>query len=45
MAVMVKYENVSNEDDNLEKGFSFYYDFPGNLQVYDIKRFCSRRNF
>ena len=37
MAVMVKYENVNNEDDNLEKRFSFYYDFPGNLQVYDIK--------
>ena len=37
MAVMVKYENISNEDDNLEKRFSFYYDFPGNLQVYDIK--------
>ena len=37
MAVMVNYENVSNEDDNLEKRFSFYYDFPGNLQVYDIK--------
>ena len=37
MAVMVKYENVSNEDDNLEKRFSFYYDFPGNLQFYDIK--------
>ena len=37
MAVMVYYENVSNEDDNLEKRFSFYYDFPGNLQVYDIK--------
>ena len=37
MAVMVSYENVSNEDDNLEKRFSFYYDFPGNLQVYDIK--------
>ena len=37
MAVMVKYENVSNEEDNFEKRFSFYYDFPGNLQVYDIK--------
>ena len=37
MAVMVNYENVSNEYDNLEKRFSFYYDFPGNLQVYDIK--------
>ena len=37
MAVMVSYENVSNEDDNIEKRFSFYYDFPGNLQVYDIR--------
>ena len=37
MAVMVNYENVSNEEDNFEKRFSFYYDFPGNLQVYDIK--------
>ena len=35
MAVMVSYENVLDEDDNIEKRFSFYYDFPGNLQVYD----------
>ncbi|MDC0560017.1 LPS assembly lipoprotein LptE [Flavobacteriaceae bacterium] len=37
MAVMVNYENVLNEEDDIEKKFSFYYDFPGNLQVYDIK--------
>ena len=37
MAVMVSYENVLNEEDNIEKRFSFYYDIPGNLQVYDIK--------
>ena len=37
MAVMVSYENVLNEEDNIDKRFSFYYDFPGNLQVYDIK--------
>ena len=37
MAVMVSYENVRNEQDNIEKRFSFYYDFPGNLQVYDIR--------
>ena len=37
MAVMVSYENMLNEEDNIEKRFSFYYDFPGNLQVYDIK--------
>ena len=37
MAVMVSYENVRNEEDNIEKRFSFYYDIPGNLQVYDIR--------
>jgi hypothetical protein len=37
MAVMVSYENVLNQDDNLEKRFSFYFDFPGNLQVFDVK--------
>ena len=37
MAVMVNYENILNEEDNIEQRFSFYYDFPGNLQVYDIK--------
>ena len=37
MAVMVNYENVLNEEDNIKESFSFYYDFPGNLQVYDIK--------
>ena len=37
MAVMVNYENVLNEEDDIEKRFSFYYDFPGNLQVYVIK--------
>ena len=36
MTVMVNYENILNEEDNIEKRFSFYYDFPGNLQVYDI---------
>tara|TARA_A100000164_G_C21809955_1_gene724990 strand:- start:232 stop:756 length:525 start_codon:yes stop_codon:yes gene_type:complete len=37
MAVMVSYENMLNEEDNIEKRFSFYYDFPGNLQVFDVK--------
>ena len=37
MAVMVSYENTLKEEDNLEKRFSFYYDFPGNLRVYDVK--------
>jgi hypothetical protein len=45
MAVMVSYENVLNEEDNIEKRFSFYYDFPGNLQVYDIKDFALEEIF
>jgi len=37
MAVNLIYANTLNEDDNLEKRFSFYFDFPGNLQVFDVK--------
>ena len=37
MAVMINYVNTLNEEDEFAKRFSFYYDFPGNLQVYDIK--------
>ncbi|MEK9756297.1 MAG: LptE family protein [Bacteroidota bacterium] len=37
MTVNLIYENTLNEDDNLEKRFSFYFDFPGNLQVFDVK--------
>jgi len=37
MAVNLIYENTLNENDNLEKRFSFYFDFPGNLQVFDVK--------
>lgn len=37
MRVTLVYENKLNEEDNFTKPFSFYYDFPGNLQLYDIK--------
>ena len=37
MRVTLNYENKLNEEDNFSKPFSFYYDFPGNLQLYDIK--------
>ena len=37
MTVKVNYENTLDDEDNLDKRFSFYYDFPGNLQVFDIK--------
>jgi len=37
MKVTVSYENKLNEEDNFTNAFYFYYDFPGNLQLYDIK--------
>ena len=37
MKITLNYENRLNEEDNFSKPFSFYYDFPGNLQLYDIK--------
>ena len=37
MRVTLNYENKLNEEDNFTKPFNFYYDFPGNLQLYDIK--------
>ena len=37
MRITLNYENKLNEEDNFTKPFSFYYDFPGNLQLYDIK--------
>ncbi len=37
ISVNVRYINTKNEDDNFERQFSFFYDFPGELQVYDVK--------
>ena len=37
MSVNIRYINTKNEDDNFERQFSFYFDFPGELQVYDVK--------
>ena len=37
MKINLNYENRLNEEDNFSSPFSFYYDFPGNLQLYDIK--------
>ena len=28
--------NVKSEDDNFERTYSFFYDFPAELQVYDV---------
>ena len=29
--------NMKNEKDNLENTYSFFYDFPAELQVYDVR--------
>ena len=37
VGVNVRFYDIKDPDADFEKRFSFYYDFPGNLQVYDIK--------
>ena len=36
MSVALRYFNSKNEDDDLKKTYSFFYDFPAELQVYDV---------
>ena len=36
MSVALRYFNSKNEDDDLKKTYSFFYDFPADLQVYDV---------
>ena len=36
MSVALRYYNSKNEDDDLKKTYSFFYDFPAELQVYDV---------
>ena len=35
MSVALRYFNSKNEDDDLKKTYSFFYDFPADHQVYD----------
>ena len=37
MTVNLRYSNANNEDDDFEKKFSFFYDFPAEAQIYDIQ--------
>ena len=37
MRVSVEYINSKNDDDSFEQSFSFFYDFPAEVQVFDIK--------
>ena len=37
VTVNLRYTNINNEEDGFEKRFSFFYDFPAEQQLYDIK--------
>ena len=37
MEVNVRYFNSNKEEDNFERRFSHFFDFPANNQVYDVK--------
>ncbi len=37
MSVALRYFNTIREEDNFERTYSFFYDFPAALQVYDVK--------
>ena len=37
MTVAFRYINTKREEDDYNKNYSFFYDFPAELQVYDIK--------
>ena len=37
VGVNIRFYDKNDSEADFEKRFSFYYDFPGNLQVYDIR--------
>ena len=37
MSVAFRFINTKNEEDDFSKTYSFFYDFPAELQVYDVK--------
>jgi hypothetical protein len=37
VTVNLRYTNINNEEDDFERRFSFFYDFPAEQQLYDIK--------
>ena len=45
MRVNVRYTNKLKEEDSFEKGFSFFYDFDANQQLYDIKTVANKDLF
>tara|TARA_A200000113_G_C8867115_1_gene355193 strand:+ start:2698 stop:3219 length:522 start_codon:yes stop_codon:yes gene_type:complete len=45
MRVNVRYTNNLKEEDSFEKGFSFFYDFDANQQLYEIKTAANKDLF
>ena len=45
MRVNVRYTNNLKEEDSFEQGFSFFYDFDANQQLYDIKTAANKDLF
>ena len=37
MGVNLRYFNTKNEEDDFEKKYSFFYDFPADKQFYDVR--------
>ena len=37
MGVNIEYINSKNDEDSFDQNFSFFYDFPADAQVFDIK--------
>ncbi len=37
MGVNLRYFNTKNEEDDFEKKYSFFYDFPADQQFYDVR--------
>ena len=45
MRVNVRYTNKLEEEDSFEQGFSFFYDFDANQQLYDVKTAANKDLF
>ena len=45
MRVNVRYTNKLRDEDSFEKGFSFFYDFDANQQLYDVKTAANKDLF
>lgn len=45
MRVNVRYTNKLRDEDSFEKGFSFFYDFDANQQLYDVKTTANKDLF